>query len=187
FKELEPDIDVFVIHPVGALIAELMKIDIKAKYKQFILDLIITYSTNRIKAIIKETKIGRSKIAIENVEFPFDRTLDIIKTIKGVKLCIDTAHFLGGYSGEYDIVEVAKKYLDITAEIHLQDYSPTPGADHAALGTSNKFPLDFLNVINERNFGGPIVFELTFAQAFESIEFIKKKIPLLKVPDVKKN
>ena len=42
FKELEPDIDVFVIHPVGALIAELMKIDMKANYKQFILDIIVT-------------------------------------------------------------------------------------------------------------------------------------------------
>ncbi len=187
FKQLEPEIDVFVIHPTGALIAELMNVKIKPKYRRFILDLIVTYSTNSIKSIIRKTMVKRSKIAIENIEFPFDRTLDIIKSLKGVKLCIDTAHFLGGFSGNHDIVDIAKNYLDITAEIHLQDYSPSSGADHAALGTSNKFPLEFLKLINEKNFDGPIVFELTFAQAFKSVEFIKKNIPLLRVPDIKRN
>ena len=184
FKPLEPDIEVFVLHPTGAFIAELMKMDIKPRYKQIILDLIVTYSTNSIKEIIKKTKINPSKIAIENVEFPFERTLEIVNKIKNVKLCIDTAHFLGGFSGDYDIVEIAKNHLDITSEIHLQDYSAIVGADHGPLGPN--FPVEFLKIINKRNFEGPIVFELTFEQAFESIEFIKTNLSEIHVPKIKK-
>ena len=184
FKMLEPDIDVFIIHPTGALIAELMKMKINPKYKEVILDLIVTYSTNSIIEIIKKTRINRSKIAIENVEFPFEKTLEIINKIKNVKLCIDTAHFLGKYSGDHDIIEIAKTHLDITSEIHLQDYAAIEGTDHAPLGTN--FPLEFLKIINKRNFEGPIVFELTFEQAHESIEFIKNNLPEINVPKIKK-
>jgi hypothetical protein len=42
-----------------------------------------------------------------------------------------------------------------------------------------------LKVIHEYGFEGPVVFELTFEQAKQSIEFIKQHAPEIAVPDVK--
>ena len=185
FKFLEPDIEVFVLHPSGAFAAELMRMDIEPRYKEFVANLFVTFAVSSIKKLVKETRIDKSKIAIENIDFPFQKTLDIIKKLKGPKLCIDTAHFLGGYSGDVDLVEITEKNLDITSEIHLQDFNAGGGADHAALGTGKNFPVKFLKIIHEYDFKGPIVFELTFQQAKESIQFIKNHVPEIKVPAIK--
>ena len=185
FKFLEPDIDVFVLHPSGAFAAEIMDMDIDPKYKQFIANLFSNFAVQSVKKIIKETKIDKSKIAIENIKFPFQHTLKIIKKLRGPKLCIDTAHFLGGYSGNVDLVEITEKYLDITNEIHLQDFNAGGGADHAALGRGTSFPVKFLKIIHDYDFKGPIVFELSFQEAKNSIEFIRNHVPEIKVPEIK--
>ncbi len=189
-KPLLDDIEVFVLHPTGSLGAGITKAEIEPKYFDILVNLLTGFSIKAIKKIVKETKIDTTKIAIENIEFPFEATLEMIKKIKGSKLLIDTAHFLGGYSGKIHstgeaLVEVAEKYLDITSEIHLQDFSAGMGADHAALGTGIGFPPKFLKVIHEYGFEGPVVFELTHEQAKESLEFIKKNAPEIKLPDIK--
>ena len=185
FKFLEPDIEVFVLHPSGALAAEIMRMDIEPKYKDFILNIFVEFAVSSIKSLVRLTKIDKTKIAIENIEFPFQKTLEIIKRSRGPKLCIDTAHFLGGYSGDVDLVEITEKYLDITNEIHLQDFNDGGGADHAALGAGKNFPVKFLKTLHEYDFKGPIVFELTFEEAKKSIEFIKSQVPEIKVPEIK--
>ncbi|MHA1437630.1 MAG: TIM barrel protein [Promethearchaeota archaeon] len=184
-KELKSQIELYVIHPTGAFVAEILKANIENKYKNIICNIFKNFAISSIKKLIQETKIDKNKIAIENIEFPFEETIDIIKKLKGPNLCIDTAHFLGGYSGNVDLIEITKKYLDITSEIHLQDYSDEGEADHAALGKGKKFPPEFLKIINDYNFKGPIVFELTFEQARESIQYIKDKYPEIKLPRIK--
>ena len=185
FKFLEPDIEVFVLHPSGAFAAELMRMDIEPRYKEFVANLFVTFAVSSIKKLVKETRMDKSKIAIENIQFPFQKTLDIIKKLRGPKLCIDTAHVLGGYSGDVDLVEITEKNLDITSEIHLQDFNDGEGADHAALGKGKNFPVKFLKTIHEYDFKGPIVFELTFQQAKESLKFIKNHVPEINVPVIK--
>ena len=185
FKFLEPDIDVFVLHPSGAFAAEIMSMDIEPKYKDFIANLFVDFAVSSIKKFVKETRIDKTKIAIENIKFPFQKTLRIIKKLRGPKLCIDTAHFLGGYSGDVDLVEITEKNLDITSEIHLQEFNAGGGADHAALGTGNNFPVKFLKTIHEYDFKGPIIFELTFQEAKKSLQFIKDHVPEIKVPVIK--
>ena len=190
FKSFESDIEVYVLHPSGPFSAEITSADIEPKYKEFIINLFNGFAIRSIKDIIKKSKIDKSKIAIENIEYPFEGTLEIIKKLKGPKLLIDTAHFLGGYSGkEYStaeaLVQVAEKYLDITSEIHLQDFASGLGADHAALGAGKGFPPKFLKVVKEYGFEGPLVFELTFNQAKESLDFIRKNNPDIEIPNIK--
>ena len=190
FKALEADIEVYVLHPSGPFAAEITSADIEPKYKDFILNLFNGFAIRSVKDIIKKTQIDKSKIAIVNIEYPFEGTLEIIKKLKGPKLLIDTAHFLGGYSGEKHstpegLVEIAKNHLDIISEIHLQDFASGLGADHAALGAGKGFPPKFLDIVHEYGFKGPIVFELTFDQAKESLNFIKKNNPDIVVPDIK--
>ncbi len=185
FKFMEADIDVFVLHPTGAFTAEFLKMDIPKNFKQFIIDIFTGYAIDSIKKIIRETKIDKSKIAIENIKFPFEGTLDIIEKLKGPKLCIDTAHFLGGFSGDVDLIEITKENLDLTSEIHLQDFNEGGDADHGALGTGKNFPIEFLKIINEYDFKGPVVFELPFEKAYESIQFIKQRTPEIDLPVIK--
>ncbi|TFG03529.1 MAG: hypothetical protein EU539_12140 [Promethearchaeota archaeon] len=183
---LESQIDVFVLHPTGALTADFINFELGQEYQEIILDLFTNYAIQSIKKLIRETKIDRKKVAIENIKFPFDRTLEMIDKLK-TSFCLDTAHFLGGFSGDVDIIDIAERYLDITSEIHLQDYSDNfSPPDHVALGRGNHFPLEFLKIINEKKFEGPIVFELGMGQAYESVQFIKNKIPEIDVPDIKK-
>lgn len=187
FKFLEPDIEVFVLHPSGSWAADVMYGQLDDKYKRFIGNLFVNFAVQSVKTLLHETKIESSKIAIENIEFPFDGTLEIINKLKGVKLCIDTAHFLGDFSGKVDLIEIIKKYLDITSEIHLMDYNADHGWDHVALGTGTKpFPVEILKIIDDYGFRGPILFELTFDQAKKSLEFIRKNTPQIKIPDIKK-
>ncbi len=183
-KFLASDIEIFVLHPTGGFVANLLKLDVDPMLKKFVCNLFVRNAVQSVKEVIKETKIDKNKIAIENIEFPFEGTLEIIKQLKGPKLCIDTAHFLGGYSGEVNLVEIMEKYLDITCEIHLQDYSEEGFADHNALGRG-EFPKEVLKIIHEQNFEGPIVFELTHEQAVESLEYIKKHAPEIEVPTIK--
>ena len=103
-----------------------------------------------------------------------------------MKLCIDTAHFLGGFSGDVDLVEITESYLDITSEIHLQDYSEDyPSPDHVALGRGDTFPVKFLKMIHEYDFKGPVIFEIGLNQVIESFEFIKKHAPEIQLPEIK--
>jgi sugar phosphate isomerase/epimerase len=186
FKFLEPAIDVFVIHPTGSFTASIGVLGLDSKTMELIYHILTNYAIQSVKKIIKTTKIPKSKIAIENIEYPFEKTLEIIDKIKGTKLCIDTAHFLGGFSGDIDLIEITESYLDITSEIHLQDYSDKYSSpDHVALGRGNSFPIKFLKLIHEYDFKGPVVFELGLNQAIESFEFIKKHAPEIKIPEIK--
>ena len=188
FRFLEDNIDVFVIHPTGSFTASIGVLGLDPKTIELIYHILTNYAIQSVKKIIKTTKIPKSKIAIENIIFPFERTLEIIEKLKGPKLCIDTAHFLGGFSGDVDLIEITESYLDITSEIHLQDYSEDyPSPDHVALGRGDKFPVKFLKMIHEYDFKGPVIFEIGLNQVIESFEFIKKHAPEIQLPEIKKS
>lgn len=183
--ELEDDIDVFVLHPTGETVADIIEFIEIPQIKEITTELFSGYAIQSIESFIEETNIKRSKIAIENIVFPFEATIKIIKKLK-TKLCLDTAHFLGGFSGNHDLLEITEKYLDITAEIHLQDYNDESlFSDHSALGTGKNFPPEFLNIIHQKNFDGPVVFELTKDETIKSIDYIRKNAPQIKIQDIK--
>jgi len=184
-KELVDDVDVFVLHPTGETVASVIGFIESPQIKEITSELFSVNAIQSIERFIEETDIKRSKIAIENIVFPFDATIKIIKKLK-TKLCIDTAHVLGGFSGNHDLLEITEKYLDITAEIHLQDFNDENlFSDHSALGTGKNFPPEFLNMIHQKNFDGPVVFELTKDETIKSIKYIRKNAPQVKIPDIK--
>jgi sugar phosphate isomerase/epimerase len=184
-EELEDDVDVFVLHPTGETVASVIDFIENPQIQKITAELFSANAIQSIERFIEETNINRSKIAIENIQFPFDATVNIIKKLK-TKLCIDTAHFLGGFSGDYDLLDVTKKYLNITAEIHLQDFNDENlFSDHSALGTGRNFPSEFLNLIHQKSFDGPIVFELTKDETIKSIKYIKENAPQIKIPEIK--
>jgi sugar phosphate isomerase/epimerase len=183
--ELEDDVDVFVLHPTGETVASVINFIENPQILEITAELFSVNAIQSIERFIEETNINRSKIAIENIQFPFEATLKIIKKLR-TNLCIDTAHFLGGFSGNCDLLEITKKHLDITTEIHLQDYNDESlFSDHSALGTGKNFPPEFLNLIQKKNFNGPVVFELTKDETIESIKYIREKAPEINLPVIK--
>ena len=183
-RELEEDIDVFVLHPTGETVASVMKFIESPQIKQITSELFSVNAIESIENFIKKAGIKRNKIAIENIEFPFEATIKIIEKLK-TRLCLDTAHVLGEFSGKHDLLELAERYLDITAEIHLQDFDgENPLSDHTALGNGT-FPPEFLNLIHKKNFGGPVVFELPKDDVIQSIKYIRKNAPQIKIPEIK--
>ncbi|MHA2391806.1 MAG: TIM barrel protein [Promethearchaeota archaeon] len=184
FIELEEDIEMYILHPTGEFIKDAMGYVTDPTIYPLATNIFMSNSIQSIREIIEKTGITPSKIAIENVEFPFEATIKIIKELN-TKLCIDTAHILGGFSGNHNLIDITKRYLDITGEIHLQDYSDELMSDHAVLGTGKNFPLDFFEIIDETKFDGPIVFELNREDAFMSVKYIKKYAPYIKIPEIK--
>ena len=185
FIQLKDDIDVYVLHPTGEFMADAMKFITDPGIYPIAIKLFTETAIKSIKEIIDKSGIDRNKIAIENVEFPLDAIIKMVKKLN-TKLCIDTAHVLAGFSGKCDLLEIAEKYFDITGEIHLQDYDDESLlSDHCALGTGKNFPPEFLNLIHQKDFKGPIVFELSREDIMTSIEYIKKKAPLIEIPNIK--
>ena len=184
FEELKNDIDVYVLHATGEFIADAVEFIKDPNIFPVAANLFADLSKQSVKEIIKKTGIDKNKLAIENIEFPFDRTVKMAEEL-GVRLCIDTAHILGGLSGEFDLMEISEKNLDRAIEIHLQDYNAKGEIDHGALGTGKNFPPEFLSLLHQRSFTGPVVFELPWSEALKSIEYIKKFVPQIKVPEIK--
>ncbi len=184
FIQLKDDIEMYIIHPTGEFIKNAMSFIRDPGIKPIVINIFTETAIQSIKEIIKKIGINRNKIAIENIEYPLQETIKIVKKLK-TKLCIDTAHLLGGFSGNYDLLEITEKYLDITGEIHLQDYvDDNLYADHGALGKGKKFPPEFLNLIYQMDFKGPIVFELPRKDIIASIKYIKHHAPQIEVLNI---
>jgi len=184
-KALENDIDIFVLHPTDETVKDVLEYITDPEIKPLVIELFIQNSIQSIENLIQKTGINRDKIAVENVAFPFEATIRIIKAINA-KLCLDTAHLLGGFSGDLDLIEIAESNFDLIGEIHLQDYSESITSDHGALGTGPNFPPEFLKLLNQYNFEGPIVFELLEEEAIISINYIKKNAPEIILPEIQK-
>ncbi|MHA1914580.1 MAG: TIM barrel protein [Promethearchaeota archaeon] len=182
--DLEKDIDMFVIHPSGDTVTDILEFIQDPEIRNIATDLFVNLSIQSIRNFIEETGIERKKIGIENIEFPLEGTIKIINKL-GTRLCLDTAHLLGKFSGDYDLLEITEKYFDLIGEIHLQDYVENPLADHGALGTGKHFPLSFLHFINNKEYHGSCVFELKREEAFNSISYIKKNASEIEIPDIK--
>jgi sugar phosphate isomerase/epimerase len=186
FINLEDDIEMYVLHPTGEFITDAMNLLTDPVISPIVRNIFTETAIQSVKEIISKTGIDRNKIAIETIEFPLEATIKIVNELD-TKLCIDTAHLLGGFSGDYDLLEIAAEYLDITGEIHLQDYNDENVlADHCALGMGKNFPPEFLNLIHQKDFKGPIVFELPRKDIITSIEYIKNNAHQIQVPNIEK-
>ena len=174
---LDDIIDCYVIHHVGENTAEVLKFigDIPAKAEA--VNMFRDNAISSLNYLIEKTKIDPKRIAVENIEFPLVPTLEIIEAA-GTRFCLDTAHLLGGMAGKLDLMEVLERNFDILGEIHLQEFRPnSPMDDHAPLGESGQIGADFFNLLIERKFSGPVVFELPYPGIKSSVEYIRKICP----------
>ena len=173
---LEPE--VFVLHATGALAAEFYNMKISETARTLILQQFQNSTRESLRAILTQTGLPNRKLAIETVEFPLDLTLELADELD-LSVCLDTGHVLTGFPGWFDFFDVLEKCLPRIAEVHLHDSKRMPegvrgyGEDHKPLGKGDLELGRLLDRLNEANFSGPLVFELSVGEACESLKVIR--------------
>jgi sugar phosphate isomerase/epimerase len=138
------------------------------------------FSMKSLEEIISKTEIDSRKLAIENIEFPFEFTRDIVDEYD-TGICFDTGHALTKQSGDESVLDFYRQHRDRIVEVHLNDGidTKTPGKyeDHLVIGKGELPVRDFLLELKKDGFKGPLIFELTTEEVMESLDEIKKVVP----------
>ncbi len=177
-EPLEPD--AYVLHATGALAAEYTRNNYSEIMNLLVCGYMTSFAMKSVEEIMSKTEIDPRKLALENVEFPFDFTRDIVDE-HGTGICFDTGHLLTKQSGDESIIDFYRKHRDRIVEVHLNDGidTRTPGKyeDHLAIGKGELPVRDFLLELKKDGFKGPLIFELTTEEVIESLDEIRKVVP----------
>ncbi|MHA1303745.1 MAG: cobamide remodeling phosphodiesterase CbiR [Candidatus Heimdallarchaeaceae archaeon] len=165
----------YVVHATGALTVEFLHMKMPEMLKGLVVQQFTHHAAEALKILIEKTNIPPRKIAVENIEYPFKQFYPIIEELD-LGVCFDTGHLLAGYSGEIEVMEFIDRYYDRIIELHLHD-GEYPKIDHKPLGTHKLPTRELLLELYEREFSGPIVYELTLDEAKQSIDYIQSYVP----------
>ena len=179
---LEPE--VYVLHATGSLAAEFYHMDLPEAAKGFILQQFQAGARESIRSLLDETGLESRRLAIETIEFPLHLTVSLAEELD-LSLCLDTGHVLAGFSGPVDFMTAVDYCLPRLAEVHLHDsprcspQDPGYGLDHRPLGTGDLDVEGLLDRLVEAGYAGPVILELTMAEALASLEVIRERRPAL--------
>lgn len=168
----------YVLHATGTLATEFAR-NRSEIIRAMILPLFQANAKQSIQQILQETGIPNRLLAIETIEFPFELTVQIAEALD-ISMCLDTGHVLAGFSGPVELFEALERMLPRLGEVHLHD-SPWQGPernigygkDHQPLGRGDLDVGRFLARLVQAGWDGPIIFELSVAQALASLEMIR--------------
>lgn len=179
-ERLEPE--AYVYHATGSLAAEFSRLDVPVNILNIINGYMLSYASASVEEVLAASEINPRILAVENVEFPFTLTREMIDEYD-LGICFDTGHLLTRYSGEESVIEFYKKHRDIIIEIHLHDgsYEECNGMpvhrDHVALGEGD-MPIDeFISLLLKDDFSRPIIFEISKNEADLSLDRIRELVP----------
>jgi sugar phosphate isomerase/epimerase len=175
--------EVYVLHATGPLAAEFYRMDLPELAKAYLLRLFQSKARESIEAVLGETDLASRALAVETIEFPFDLTLELAEDLD-LSICLDVGHVLVGFSGPVTLYDALEACLPRLAEVHLHDgpwQGPAGkigyGQDHQPLGRGDLDTGRFLDRLEEANFRGPVIFELTEEEAAESLAVIRALRP----------
>ena len=174
---LQPEM--YVLHATGALAAEFYRMNIPELARALLMRQFQQAALESLKRILKETGLPGQHLAIETIEFPFDLTLEMAEALD-LSICFDTGHVLVGFSGAVDLFDALERCLPRLGEVHLHDgpwQGPNReigyGKDHQSLGRGDLDVARLLKRLSSADFTGPIIFELSTAEARASLEYIR--------------
>ena len=177
-EPLEPE--TYVLHASGSLAAEFLRNNTSEPMTLLVCGYMTEFSMKSVEEIISKTEIDPRKIAVENIEFPFEFTRDIVDEYH-TGVCFDTGHALTKQSGNESVLEFYRRHRDRIVEVHLNDGIDikTPGKyeDHLAIGKGELPVRDFLLELRKADFKGPLIFELTTEEIIESLQTIREVVP----------
>ncbi|MHA2141169.1 MAG: cobamide remodeling phosphodiesterase CbiR [Candidatus Thorarchaeota archaeon] len=177
-EPLEPE--AYVLHTSGSLAAEFLRNNNSEAINLLVCGYMTSFSMKSVEEIISKTEIDPRKLAIENIEFPFEFTRDIVDE-HDTGICFDTGHALTKQSGDESVLEFYRLHRDRIVEVHLNDGIDrgTPGKyeNHLIIGKGELPVRDFLLKLKKDNFNGPLIFELTTEEVMESLQNIREVVP----------
>lgn len=182
-KPIEPEY--YVLHATGDLAATFSSLPYNPDLVHLISTLLAGFAGTSVEEIISRTEINPRRLAVENIEFPFDVMRDVIDDLD-TSICFDTAHLLCHFSGSESVMDFYNTHKNRISEIHLLDatYTEYDGAvarnDHITLGRGimgDSVLREFLLELQNDRFSGPVIFELTKDEASESLEHIRRIVP----------
>lgn len=179
-EPLEPEY--YVLHSTGALAAEFSRLNFSDGIIQIFASFMAGFSAQSIEEILEQTSLDSKRLAVENIEFPFKITRQVIDEYD-CSICFDTGHLLTKFSGDEPVIDFYREHRDRIVEIHLNDgsYRECDGVavheDHLALGDGEMPVQEFVSEIYNDGFDGPLIFELTTEQARRSLELIDQLVP----------
>ncbi len=179
-EPLEPEY--YVLHSTGPLAAEFSNLDFPREMVMLICTLMAGFSARSIEEIITATEMNPRRLAIENIEFPFEITREIVDEYD-TSICFDTGHLLTKYSGNESVNEFYGKHKDRIVELHLHDGSyhelgdTAIHRDHIPLGQGEMPVRRFLLELLNDEFDGPLIFELTSSEVTESLAHMAEVVP----------
>jgi sugar phosphate isomerase/epimerase len=179
-EPLEPEY--YVLHSTGSLAGEFSRLDFKREMVNVICTAMAGFSATSVEEILAKSEIDPRRIAVENVEFPFEITRAVIDEYD-LSICFDTGHLLAKFSGDESVLDFYKTHKDRITELHLNDgtYREVEGVgvpdDHLALGTGDLPVREFMSELVKDDFNGPMIFELTTDEAKQSLQKIQEVIP----------
>ncbi len=178
-KQAEPlEPEAYVYHSTGALAAEFSRLNVPLHIRNIIGGYMLSYAATSLEEILTGTEIDPHRLAVENVEFPFGLTREMIDEYN-VSICFDTGHLLTRYSGEESVLEFYNTHKDRIIELHLHDgsYDECNGTpvhkDHVALGEGAMPIKEFIGQLMRNRFDGPIIFEIPKEEADLSLQRIR--------------
>ncbi|MCX8183551.1 MAG: sugar phosphate isomerase/epimerase [Crenarchaeota archaeon] len=170
----------YVLHVAGPLAAEVNRMEADPNCKRLFFEILGGIASRSVEQIVEsmaDIGVDSRRIALESIEFPFSKTLEIAERFN-TSICIDTGHILAGYSGEIGVKEALEKSSERLGEIHLHDaYRRVEGGrlvvkDHLPLGAGDLNIKGFLKILEQIGFTGPVVFELCLKDAEASLNKI---------------
>jgi sugar phosphate isomerase/epimerase len=177
------DPEVYVVHATGSLAAEFSRLEVDEFYREFIGSQMGNIAEKSIRELLSKTNLEPNRLAVETVEFPFKFMRGIIDRLD-LSICFDTGHLLAGYSGTYPFMGFLHDNFDRIANIHFHDgFCEDKGngqkivKDHLPLGKGKLPIVEMLDFLDRQKYTHPLVFELTLAEATQSIETIRKQFP----------
>ncbi|MFW9799430.1 MAG: cobamide remodeling phosphodiesterase CbiR [Candidatus Thorarchaeota archaeon] len=178
-EELVPE--TYVLHSTGSLAAEYTKQGFAESMDLLVCGYMTSFARKSVEEIISRSELDPYKLALENVEFPFEFTRDVVDEFN-TGLCFDTGHTLTKQSGDETLSEFYRKHRDRITEIHLNDGVAEKNKaggyqDHLVLGRGEMPIRDFLMELIKDKFEGPLVFELTTEETVESLDKIREVLP----------
>jgi sugar phosphate isomerase/epimerase len=180
-KSLEPEN--YILHSSGGIAPLFLLTGKRFGFSNLSLKEMTEAAILTVGEILDQTNIPSKNIAIENITYPFESTLEVIEQ-NNCSLCVDTGHFLAGFSGEYDLLDIITEHLSNITEIHLHDCfldeKTNKPIDHQALGTG-LFDSQVLDYMQKVQFSKPIMLEMTFEQVKQSEQWFKSNYPSIKI------
>lgn len=179
----------YVLHATGTLATEFTRMR-PEQARLYVLQQFQAAARESLREILRETGIPRRLLAIETIEFPFDLTVAVAEDLD-ISMCLDTGHVLAGFPGPFELFDVLERLLPRLGEVHLHD-APWQGPernigygkDHQTLGKGDLDTGRFLDRLAAAGYQGPIVFELSIAEALASLDEIRRVRPALAPPKV---